>query len=348
MFDIHDARLKQLIETGYIAVQKHPAADLYIYNYTHKCQFDKVWNDLTMMCRGLIVSGDGRIVARPFKKFFNLEELEQVPDIEFQVHEKYDGSLGILYWNGDTACIATRGSFTSEQSVRATGMLHTTYEDMLGSLDRSKTYLFEIIYPENRIVVNYGKDEKLVLIAVIDTETGLDDHGAYYASPFERATVYECSISSLSELKPNRENAEGFVIQFKDGMRCKLKHAEYVRLHRLLTGVNERRIWEVLAKDGVEGVKAFIDRVPDEFYEWVSKITERLLGDYVHMETVADQKLWYCEKLPTRKEQALWLSGEDPRIRSIVFAMLDDKPYSQIIWKHLKPKAERPFKIAVE
>lgn len=348
MFDINDPRLKQLIDTGYISVQKHPVADLYIYNYTHKCQFDKVWNELTMMCRGLIVDGSGKIVARPFKKFFNLEELEQIPDIEFQVHEKHDGSLGILYWRGDTACIATRGSFTSDQAVMATGMLNTTYKDMISSFDKSKTYLFEIIYPANRIVVDYGKDEKLILIAVIDTETGLDDNEAYHASPFERAKSYKFGLSAFDELKQDRENAEGFVIQFKDGMRCKLKHTEYVRLHRLLTGVNERRIWDILRTDGPDGVKVFLDRVPDEFYEWVRSVMSKLLGEYVDIERVADQKLWYCQKLPTRKEQALWLSGEDPNISSVVFAILDEKPYKHIIWKHLRPAAERPFKVEVE
>ena len=38
-----------------------------------------------------------------------------------------------------------------------------------------KTYLFEIIYPENRIVVDYGDYKGLVLIDVIDNETGKSD-----------------------------------------------------------------------------------------------------------------------------------------------------------------------------
>lgn len=45
--------VNKLIEEGYIAVQKHPDAELYLYNYTHKCQFDKVWNEYTMLCRGI-------------------------------------------------------------------------------------------------------------------------------------------------------------------------------------------------------------------------------------------------------------------------------------------------------
>lgn len=345
--DIFNEEFNKLVTDGYISVQKHPKDDLFIYNYTHKCQFDKVWNKWTKMCRGIITDSLGNIKARPFEKFFNFEELDSVPDIEFQVHEKYDGSLGILYWRGETACIATRGSFTSDQALMATGMLHTTYAGLISSFDKSKTYLFEIIYPKNRIVVDYGDDEKLILIAVIDTATGKDDHDAYHASPFEKATSYECDISSLSDLKPNRDNSEGYVIEFKDGLRCKIKHDEYVRLHRLMTGVNERRIWEVLQSDGIEGIKKFIDRVPDEFYEWVHKKTADLLEKYLNIEMCAGKVYDDLLHLSTRKEQAQELRYNSHIIRSVVFAMLDNKPYSHIIWKHIKPAAEKPFKIEV-
>lgn len=168
--------LKQLIADDYINVQKHPTADLYIYNYSPKAQYDRLWNDWTLACRGLIMNALYEVVARPFHKFFNLEETENLilPDEPFEVYEKMDGSLGILYWADGKPAIATRGSFTSEQAIVATELLHTKYANSLEHLDPTKTYLFEIIYPENRIVIDYGDARKLVLLAVIDTKTGAE------------------------------------------------------------------------------------------------------------------------------------------------------------------------------
>ena len=43
---------------------------------------------------------------------------ESCPTSSLMSTEKIDGSLGILYWVGDEAKIATRGSFTSRQAEK--------------------------------------------------------------------------------------------------------------------------------------------------------------------------------------------------------------------------------------
>jgi RNA ligase len=88
------------------------------------------------------------------------------------VYDKLDGSLGILYFYDDKPYIATRGSFTSEQAERANKIFQKKYSHL--HFNKEHTYLFEIIYPENRIVVDYGAKEDLILLAVLDTETGKD------------------------------------------------------------------------------------------------------------------------------------------------------------------------------
>lgn len=149
---------------------------MYIYNYSQKAQYERVWNEWTLACRGLILDGDFKIVARPFQKFFNLGEHENqvIPNESFEVFEKMDGYLGILYWLDKKPHIATRGSFASEHALVATEMLHTQYADVIPLLEKSKTYLFEIIYPENRIVLDYVNERKLVLLAIVDTEIGVE------------------------------------------------------------------------------------------------------------------------------------------------------------------------------
>ena len=118
----------------------------------------------------------GRVVARPFGKFFNHDEplapapLDGAPMI---VTEKWDGSLGILYPAPD-GCqrVSTRGSTRSDQALEATRIWQDKYEGM--DFGTEVTPLFEIVYPSNRIVVDYQGMRDLVLLAVIDNATGAD------------------------------------------------------------------------------------------------------------------------------------------------------------------------------
>ena len=95
---------KKLIDDGYITCRKHPEVDYYVYNYTPKTQFNSFWNEQTRICRGLILDGEGNIIAKPFSKFFNIGEYNQhsflgkIPNYSyFDIFDKLDGSLGILY-----------------------------------------------------------------------------------------------------------------------------------------------------------------------------------------------------------------------------------------------------------
>lgn len=344
--------LKQLIADDYINVQKHPTADLYIYNYSPKAQYDRLWNEWTLTCRGLIMNGLYEIVARPFQKFFNLEESENLllPDEPFEVYEKMDGSLGILYWADGKPAIATRGSFTSEQAIVATELLHTKYADAIKHLDPTKTYLFEIIYPENRIVIDYGDARKLVLLAIIDTKLGVEiplsavetlrttslPPDPIFANSFEIVKRYD-GLNDLQQLKALEEdNREGFVVKFKSGYRLKVKFEEYVRIHKIITRVSSVNIWEYL-KEGQE-LLPILERVPDEFYDWVKATHARLLSDFAQIEAEAKSEF---KILDTKKETALYY--QSCKYPAILFKMMENRPYDHIIWKMIRPKFEKPF-----
>ena len=151
MFDNMVNILNKYYEDGLVTKQVHPTLPLTIWNYTDKVQFEGLWDETTLMTRGLVTDNDGNIVARPFKKFFNLDEGKYTPTEEFDVFEKMDGSLGILFNYDNQWVLATRGSFTSDQAIRGMEILKKyKYERLIPGY----TYLFEIIYPENRIVVD--------------------------------------------------------------------------------------------------------------------------------------------------------------------------------------------------
>lgn len=328
--------LDQLIENGYIKSKKHPTAGLYIYNYNAKTQYERMWNEWTLACRGLIMDEKRNIVARPFPKFFNLGEYEhqEIPNEPFEVYDKLDGSLGVLYWIEDEAFIATRGSFMSEQAEQATLMLNTTYKALIPQLDRSKTYLFEIIYPANRIVVDYGNREELVLLGIIDTATGKEEELLDIGFPMVKK--YD-GIKDLRELKSMEEdNREGFVVRFKNGLRIKIKFEEYQRIHRIVTSVSSIDLWEAM-KEG-KPFDEILERVPDEFYDWVRHTEKKIKAHYKLIEETARNEM---KQFPTMKETAEYVfTCQYPHV---MFGMIRGKDYSKIIWKLIRPKFEKPF-----
>lgn len=334
-------------ELGLITCRKHPEVDLLIWNYTPKCQFERAWNEVTMQARGLITKPDGTIVARPFRKFKNIEEHEgPIPLEPFEVTEKMDGSLAIMYFIDNKPYIATRGSFISEQAIKANDILYNKYGGILGLFKPRYTYLFECLYPQNRIVVDYGDTEDLVLLAVIDTETGeeQDIHDPNFMKLcnglFPIAKLYD-GIKDINELKKLEEpNKEGFVIRFKSGLRLKCKFSEYVRLHKILTQCTARTIWELLRNN--QSFDDLLEKVPDEFFQWVKTTRDTLQTQYSNIEIFTREIYTQVKDLPTRKEQAAIIVKH--AYSAVVFSMLDGKPYADIIWKQLKPQAEKPFK----
>jgi RNA ligase len=329
---------------GFITCRTHPELDLLIWNYTPICQYGHIWNEITMQARGLITRPDGTIVARPFCKFKNIEEHEgQIPLESFIITEKMDGSLGVLYQVNGTPYIATRGSFTSGQAIKANEILYKKYSGF--EFDSNCTYLFEILYPQNRIVLDYGDMEDIILLAVINTETGeeLNIHNPYLWTekiwPFPVVKRYD-GIKDINELKKLEEpNKEGFVIRFESGLRLKCKFADYVRLHRILTQCTARTIWELLSHN--QQFDDLLAKVPDEFYTWVQTTRDTLHSQFDNIEINAARIFMQVKDLPTRKEQAAIVCKHTNS--AVVFSMLDGKPYADIIWKQLKPEAERPF-----
>jgi RNA ligase len=332
--------LQQMIDERLVSVRKHPEAELFIYNYTPRVQYDKLWNEITLQTRGLIMDAEMNVIAKPFGKFFNLEEHQpnEIPQLPFEVFDKLDGSLGILYWLNDKPFIATRGSFESEQSQHATELLYNKYIHTFEKFDRNKTYLFEIIYPQNRIVVDYGAMDDLILLTVIDNATGnesIEELGFPIVKRFD-------GINDLMHLKTlEEENKEGFVVRFKNGLRVKMKFAEYVRLHRIITGVSNVAIWEYL-KEG-KSFDELLQKVPDEFYDWLMQTANELEMNFKLIYDNAQKR--YTELYnEDKKTFALKVLDEAKDISSILFNIYNGKKVEPVIWKMLRPEYAKPFK----
>jgi putative RNA ligase len=366
---INPASLDHDLKAGFIRAQVHPTLPLKIYNYTEKAQFAKHWNKATLTCRGLITDDLGNIVARPFPKFFNWDE-PKPKGLEFQmsmdepvvVNDKLDGSLGILYSQGPGRphAIATRGSFTSTQALHATKLWQERYEEEFSFRNNpSLTYLFEIIYPANRIVIDYKGLDDLVLLGAVDKYTGLVYGPDFFPGwPGLRATVYPYqTLREAVQARP-RPGKEGFVVRsLSDGLMLKIKQEDYVRLHRIVTGLNAREIWRrckeahLHTPSYVSDWDVIFQDIPDELHSWVDGIARGLHND-VKEKLVTLGNVWehmrpeaFRENREVRAEfarrikpyayekwlqKALWIryDGNDPRefIWSLVEPRGDAKP----------------------
>jgi T4 RnlA family RNA ligase len=341
--------LPTLIEQGYILSQTHPSLPLRIYNYTAKAQFDRYWVDATLCCRGLVLDNNYRPIARPLPKFFNLNEYQgTLPDGVPNIYEKLDGSLIILFHYQEQWEVASRGSFGSDQAKMARVLL-ANYQTDLDKLDPEYTYLFEIIYPSNRIVVDYGSAQRLVLLAAVHTQTGLElehtqvdwiDRAQTYPAttlPEWLKSILQGRGSANDETQAELNNHEGFILQWPNGFRLKYKLADYVRLHRIITRVQAKDIWECLSQN--QSLEQFIDSVPDEFYNWVKDTKLELETKYQEIETECQRAF---KDLGDRRQTAMYFQTQ--KYPGVLFLMLDGRDYRQVIWKLIKPGYERPFR----
>jgi RNA ligase len=328
--------LNQYKEEGKLYSQVHPSLPLTIWNYTPKVQYEGLWNDVTLMCRGLVTDNAGKIVARPFKKFFNIEENRHEPTKDFEVFEKLDGSLIIVFWYENQWLIASRGSFTSD---------HVKWADkILSKAKRNKflipchTYCFELIHPENRIVVNYGERKELVATAIFDCH-GKEIPLEIHKNAIPVVKKYEgLDWKNIKDL--NWKNSEGFVVRFSNGSRCKIKFEDYIRLHRVMTNISEKKIWEAL-KDG-KPISSILENVPDEFFDQVKEIEGKFLQNFYDL---GDTYRSIFRKIslelgpdPNRKEFAKLANQHTTS--AILFSMLSGRDYSDKIWKILEPKSK--------
>ena len=337
-------KLNKYYEDGLLYKQVHPSLPLTIWNYTEKVQYENLWDEVTLMCRGLVTDDTGDIVATPFQKFFNIEEGKFEPTEKFEVYEKMDGSLGIVFWYRGQWVVATRGSFTSDQANKAREILRKYNTDIMF---RHLTFCFEIIYPENRIVLDYGNDEKLVLLGTFDKNGKEMDVEIWSQWGFDVVKKYD-GIKDFKELKSMvKDNQEGFVVRFSNGDRVKVKGVEYLRLHKIMTNVTTTGIWEYL-KNG-EDVMELLKDVPDEFYKKIENYIKDLRYYYFQISEDVGKKFdgmmygKYNDKEPItdRKEFAEWVLTQPKHMSGILFRMFDKKDYSEIIWNLIRPEFKK-------
>jgi RNA ligase len=365
LFDTAD--LAAAIDAGMVTRKQHPTLPISMYTYTAACQYSHSWTPVTMQCRGLVVDDNtGAIVALPFPKIF-VTGMHGVFDFAppmagdepFEVFEKADGSLIIVFHYAGRWHAASKGSFNSQQAAWAQQVLDRSD---LSRLDSGLTYLAEAIYPGNRIVVDYGQREELMLLAAFRAADGTEELLSAVSRDWEpigpvvRSWGLSDDVSALEKLAAANTTVEGsqaggideegYVIRFASGTRAKIKLAAYLTLHKLYTGTNERTVWETLAT-GQDPATLF-DQVPDEFADWVRQITARLREQHrALVDEATDDYGRLVDSLPDgygRREFAMAAANYQTRPALFLIHDGNDAAVNAWAWKQLRPQAGQPFK----
>jgi len=364
LFDVED--LAAAIDAGHVTRKQHPEDAISIYTYSSAVQYSHAWTPVTMQCRGLIADDrTGEIVALPFPKIFVTamhgahDFAPALPAEPFEVFEKADGSLVIVHFYDGTWRAASKGSFISEQARWAQLVLDRSD---LSRLDPALTYLAEAIYPENRIVVDYGQRQDLVLLAAFrpadGTEELLSAVAAHWApiGPVVRSWGLRDDVSVLEKLaaasttvdgdQVGGMDEEGYVVRFASGARAKIKLSSYLILHKLYTGTNERSVWEALAAGHDLG--SLFDRVPDEFRDWVETIANRQRAAHDELvDAVVEAYAHLVSSLPEGFDRKTFaIAAAKYPTRPALFLIHDDRgdAVSAWAWKQIKPRGDVPFK----
>ncbi|MER0477022.1 RNA ligase [Streptomyces sp. Edi2] len=374
--------LAKAITDGHVVRKQHRHLPLSIFNYTQSCQYAGAWNAVTTRCRGLVVDErTSTVVAMPFEKFFNVAEHENgrayaqpLPKEPFRIYDKVDGSLCIIFHFNGRWHAATKGSFHSTQANRARGWLDASDTSRL---QPGTTYLAEIIYSGNRIVVDYGDREDLVLLGAYGAdgvELDLEEAAAHWDGI--GSVVRTWPSMDLSELMARAEanvhpdgssglTAEGYVLRFDSGVRAKAKLADYVHLHKIATDANEVDIWRYcglkrlnthpakdvakvlgcpvsevtrLASGDIEPLEVLLSTLPDESYAWVRKVVDTLERRYSLLSQAINTAFdEHAHLAGDRRAFAHAVAGCDTAVRSGLFLRLDNRDPSLHIWRAIRP-----------
>lgn len=383
--------LAAAVEAKHVTRKQHPTLPLSIYTYSRSCQYERAWSPVTITCRGLIADDNtGDVIAWPFPKFFGVQEHDHgndyappLPDEPFEVYDKVDGSLGIVFHYDGRWHAASKGSFTSEQALWAQAWISTSDT---GHLIPGVTYLAEIIYPENRIVVDYGDRRDLVLLGAYDGY-GQEIRLAYAAADWAPIgnvvrtwdTLPLPELLKLAEANARPDgtptsgiSTEGYVIRYASGLRAKAKLSEYVRLHKVLTGITERDIWRMagmqryadqpprlvakalgcpatevtaMQASGHSPLDALLDAVPDEFDQWVKSVAARLEFQHTQRQQLVDMAYRGVAHLAADRgvfARAVQII-DDPANRAAMFLRLDGRPTGLHLWRAIRPETAAPY-----
>lgn len=231
-------------------------------------KYDQINSDFSLKAvreaRGIIFrEEDWKLVCFPFTKFFNVDEVyaDKIDWDNCQVQEKIDGSLISVWFDNGIWNVSTNGNINAVESrIYNDSCPYDNFGDMFlnnfkhmenfpSGLNKSYTYMFEMVSPYTKIVISYPKID-IYHIGTRDNLTGKElnvDVGIKKPKVFNLNTEQEIKEAAC-ELPFNEE---GYVVVDKNFNRVKIKSLAYVNAHRLVNNhsINKERVLNMIIEN---------------------------------------------------------------------------------------------------
>ncbi|MCE9634466.1 MAG: T4 RnlA family RNA ligase [Planctomycetes bacterium] len=328
-------------------VNRRDAGEYALFKYNTVQQLSREWTPVRRAARGVVFHvPTGSVVCRPIRKFFNLDEddetrlenLPAAPDVSAVVEEKLDGSCVALHLRDGVVRCVTPGSFTSEQAMWAESEIRRRGLDTdarLRELLAGTTLVCEAIYPENVSVVDYGDRRDLALLAAVDLDGGEHPPVAVdaIAQRFGLARPRRFDLAVSREM-PVASSDEGYVVSYWQGpvpTRVKVKGAEFLRLHPVISDMTERSVLDLIETGRLD---AFAAQMPRAARAQADDFAAALTQRFRSLRTRADAVAAAVRDLPTRKDRALAVLrlAPDPAVRFLAFFAIDGVLTDAAVW----------------
>lgn len=306
-------------------------------------------------CRGIMFDREGKILSRPFHKFFNINEREETQAhlldlntlFDHVVMEKMDGSMirPILvdgYLRLATKMGVTNVAMQAEEWLA--GQDSALKKWLRLYMENGYTPLFEWVSPFNQIVLAYETAD-LVLLAIRNNFTGeyldLSEELKEISCPFSVVSQYgrvTGNLGSYIERQRESEGREGDIIRFADGHMLKIKNDWYVRIHKTVERiVFDRNIVNLIINEEVDDVVPMLPQVQaDRVREFESRFWEAFRNKerYLHgrvdearMHHGTDRKAIATQYVPLL---------EDKQVASLLFRVLDGHKVRDVLMQHIE------------
>lgn len=222
-------------------------------------------------CRGIKFDADGRLIARPFEKFFNVGEKPHTqPDLldwsqPHTIMEKLDGSMIHPAIVNNEVVFMTRMGRTDVARKAERHLTRALAARLYWHLSVGMTPIFEFTAPDNRIVVDYA-ESRLTLLAIRGTVGGayidratLEHDAAEFGVPLVPLHTPPTGAAFLDHARQVR-GMEGFVVRFADGLTVKAKGEDYVLKHRARDSIlQEKNVLALVLKGEIDDVLPMLD-----------------------------------------------------------------------------------------
>jgi len=332
------------------------------------------WTKENLIFRSSVWTMDGELISASFPKFFNWDEKPEItPPPEnlngAKMIEKLDGSTLIFSRYKGYTIIRTRGTVNArtQDNGYEIDYLIAKYDSFIRILENEETSDFSVVFewtsPTNRIVIDYGVEPDMKLIAIINhkdyslmSQSGLDN----MAEALKLLRPRSFSYDSIEEMKSSIEalrGQEGICVYYNNGQNIrKVKSAQYLFLHRAKSDIASLEKVIDLYMNTMEA-NNFVAPTYQEFFNYLSETFDfeiatmatghvsRIADGMKEVQKIIDGMKVFVQPVLTmnRKDAAgkiLQAYGTTGR-SAMLFKMYDHKPldsdsYKKLLYQVLK------------